>query len=108
MTKAKGEIGLETMAGRQKLARMSLLMKFIADNTESSAVVIRDGFSELVTNNIHDYIIIVIILLVCLSLTCPLHYIYTSSLLLYTLIAYNAFESGTIVLSVSCFSSSVL
>ena len=42
--KAKGEIGLETLAGRQKSARVSLLMKVIADNSESSAVVIRRLF----------------------------------------------------------------
>ena len=53
MTEARGEIGLETLADRRKSARMSLLMKVIADDTESSAVI-RDGFSELVTN-MHDY-----------------------------------------------------
>ena len=53
MTEARGEIGLETLADRRNSARLSLIMKIIADDTENSAVI-RDGFSELVTN-MHGY-----------------------------------------------------
>ena len=53
MTEARGEIGLETLADRRKSARVSLLMKIIADDSDSSAVI-RDSFSEIVAN-MHDY-----------------------------------------------------
>ena len=53
MAEARREIGLETVADRQKLASVSLLMKIVAEDTGSRAVI-RDGFSELVTN-MHDY-----------------------------------------------------
>ena len=53
MTETRGEIGLETLADRRKSARVSLLMKIIADNSDSSAVI-KNSFSELVTN-MHYY-----------------------------------------------------
>ena len=53
MTQARENLGLETLSGRRESARISLLMKIIADDTESSAVI-RDSLSELLTNS-HDH-----------------------------------------------------
>ena len=53
MTDARENLGLETLSDRRKTARISLLMKIIADDTESSAVI-RDSLSEFLTNP-HDH-----------------------------------------------------
>ena len=53
MTEARENLGLETLSDSRKSARMSLLMKIIADDTESSAVI-RDSLSEFFTNP-HDH-----------------------------------------------------